>query len=157
MLSDLITHPEYTKERISTIKSLAAGGAPVPPSQVKAQAEATGGAGGQGYGLTEVIVATTIAGAEYRARPKSCGKPLPLFVEIAIKDPETGKILPVETRGEVCIRSAMVMKGYHNKPDKTAEVMDSEGFFHSGDIGRMDAQGFLYIMDRLKDIIIRGG
>jgi acyl-CoA synthetase (AMP-forming)/AMP-acid ligase II len=157
MLSDLITHPEYTKERISTIKSLAAGGAPVPPSQVKAQAEATGGAGGQGYGLTEVIVATTIAGAEYRARPKSCGKPLPLFVEIAIKDPETGKILPVETRGEVCIRSAMVMKGYHNKPDKTAEVMDSEGYFHSGDIGRLDSGGYLYIMDRLKDIIIRGG
>merc|ERR1712224_351015 len=91
------------------------------------------------------------------ARPKSCGKPVPLFVEIAIKDPETGKILPVETRGEVCIRSAMVMKGYHNQPEKTAEVMDSEGYFHSGDIGRLDADGYLYIMDRLKDIIIRGG
>lgn len=49
------------------------------------------------------------------------------------------------------------MKGYHNQPEKTAEVMDSEGYFHSGDIGRLDADGYLYIMDRLKDIIIRGG
>jgi len=51
----------------------------------------------------------------------------------------------------------MVMKGYHNQPEKTAEVMDDEGFFHSGDIGRLDSSGYLYIMDRLKDIIIRGG
>ena len=80
---------------MASIKSLAAGGAPVPPKQVAAQAEQVKDAGGQGYGLTEVIVATTIAGREYQERPTSCGKPLPLFVEIAIKDPETGRTLPV--------------------------------------------------------------
>jgi len=157
MLRDLLEHPAYTQQRVSTLKSLAAGGAPVPPSQVKQMESKVKNAGGQGYGLTEVIVATTIAGKDYQERPTSCGKPLPLFVEIKIKDPETGKTLPAETRGEVCIKSAMVMKGYHNKPEKTAEVMDKEGFFKTGDIGRLDPGGFLYIMDRLKDIIIRGG
>lgn len=158
MMADLLSHPTYSKARVRSIESLAAGGAPVPPSQVKAQAEAVGAeAGGQAYGLTEVIVATSIKGKEYTARPTSCGKPLPLFVEVVVKDPETGKTLPVEARGEICIRSAMVMKGYHNLPEKTAEVMDSEGFFHSGDIGRIDSGGYVYIMDRLKDMIIRGG
>merc|ERR1712087_549765 len=158
MMTDILSHPSFAKERIASIKSMAAAGAPVPPSQVKKTAEATGAAAAaQAYGLTEVIGATANTGKDYLARPTSCGKPLPLFVEVVIKDPETGKVLPAETRGEVCIRSAMVMKGYHNKPDKTAEVMDSEGFFHSGDIGRIDSAGFVYIMDRLKDIIIRGG
>jgi len=158
MMADILSHPNYSKNRVASIRSLAAGGAPVPPSQVKATADAVGNAAaGQAYGLTEVIVATSIVGKDYQDRPKSCGKPLPLMVEVAIKDPETGKTLGPEERGEICIRSAMVMKGYHNKPDKTAEVMDSEGFFHSGDIGRKDAKGFVYIMDRLKDIIIRGG
>merc|ERR1719162_1604534 len=139
MMTDILTHPAFTKARVASIQSMTAGGAPVPPSQVKAQADAVGSeAGGQGYGLTECIIATTIKGKEYLARPRSCGKPLPLIVEVVIKDPETGKVLPTETRGEVCIRSAMVMKGYHNMPDKTAEVMDDEGFFHSGDIGRLD-------------------
>jgi|Transcript_58016 acyl-CoA synthetase (AMP-forming)/AMP-acid ligase II len=158
MMTDILSHPSFSKERIASIKSMAAAGAPVPPSQVKKTAEATGtAAAGQAYGLTEVIAATANTGKDYLARPTSCGKPLPLFVEVVIKDPATGKVLPAETRGEVCIRSAMVMKGYHNQPDKTAEVMDSEGFFHSGDIGRIDSAGFVYIMDRLKDIIIRGG
>jgi len=158
MMIDILSHPTFSKERIASIKSMAAAGAPVPASQVKKTAEATGtAAAGQAYGLTEVIAATTNSGKDYLARPTSCGKPLPLFVEVVIKDPTTGKVLPPETRGEVCIRSAMVMKGYHNMPDKTAEVMDSEGFFHSGDIGRKDSAGFVYIMDRLKDIIIRGG
>jgi len=157
MMRDMMEHPSFTVDRVASLKSLAAGGAPVPPSQVKLMASKVKNAGGQVYGLTEVIVASTIAGKEYQDRPKSCGKAAPLFVELAIKDPETGKTLPVETRGEICIKSAMVMKGYHNQPEKTAEVMDSEGFFHSGDIGRLDAQGYLYIMDRLKDIIIRGG
>jgi len=157
MMRDMMEHPSFTPERVASLKSLAAGGAPVPPSQVKQMASKVKNAGGQVYGLTEVIVATTIAGKEYQDRPKSCGKAAPLFVEVVIKDPETGKTLPTEARGEICIKSAMVMKGYHNQPEKTAEVMDSEGYFHSGDIGRLDSSGYLYIMDRLKDIIIRGG
>ena len=65
---------------------------------------------------------------------------------MCIKDPETGKILGPEKRGEVCIRSAMLMKEYHNQPEKTAEVIDADGWFHSGDIGRVDSGGFFYIM-----------
>jgi acyl-CoA synthetase (AMP-forming)/AMP-acid ligase II len=157
MMADILAHPTYAKERVASIKSLTAGGAPVPPSQVKATEEAVGQAAtGQAYGLTEVIGACANTGEDYISHPKSCGKAVP-FVEVVIKDPATGNVVPTDTRGEICIRSPMVMKGYHNQPDKTAEVMDSEGFFHSGDIGRMDADGFVYLMDRLKDVIIRGG
>merc|ERR1711981_309358 len=89
MMKDMMDHPSFTVERVASLKSLAAGGAPVPPSQVKQMASKVKNAGGQVYGLTEVIVATTIAGKEYQSRPKSCGKAAPLFVELAIKDPET--------------------------------------------------------------------
>merc|ERR1712000_313929 len=58
--------------------------------------------------------------------------------------------------GEICIKSCLVMKEYHNMPDKTAEVIDSEGYFHTGDVGEIH-RGFVYIKDRIKDIIIRGG
>merc|ERR1711998_320087 len=109
----MMDHPAFSSERVSSLKSLAAGGAPVPPSQVKQMESKVKGAGGQVYGLTEVVLATTIAGKEYQEHPKSCGKAAPLFVELAIKDPETGKSLPAEARGEICIRSPMVMKGYH--------------------------------------------
>jgi len=158
MVRDMMDHPTFTAERVKTLKSMSTGGAPVPPTQVaKLQAKAKSVASGNAYGLTEVIGATAITGEDYAKRPKSCGKALPLFVELAIKDPDTGKKLGVEERGEVCIKGAMVMKGYHNLPDKTAAVIDNEGFFHSGDIGRLDKDGYLYIMDRLKDLIIRGG
>ena len=159
MVRDIMEHPTFSKARVRTMKSMAAAGAPVPPTQVAQLKEKAGNIdSAQAYGLTEVIGATTIAGADYEAHPKSCGKAIPLFVEIKIKDPATGAdITKVDARGEVCIRSAMLMKGYHNLPEKTDEVMDSEGFFHSGDIGRLDKDGFLYIMDRIKDLIIRGG
>jgi len=158
MIRDMMEHPTFSPKRVASLKNMSAAGAPVPPTQVaKLKEKAKKVESGQAYGLTEVIAATVIKGAEYTAHPKSCGKPLPLFVEIKIKDPKTNKVMPTEARGEICIRSAMLMKGYHNLPDKTAAVMDAEGFFHTGDIGRLDKDGYLYIMDRLKDLIIRGG
>merc|ERR1719230_679797 len=95
-------------------------------------------------------------GADYIKHPTSAGKPTPLIMQCAIKDPETGKILKDGERGEVCLRGPTIMRGYHNRDEDTKKVMDSEGFFHTGDVGKMEG-GFLYILDRLKDIIIRGG
>merc|ERR1712204_126575 len=69
----------------------------------------------------------------------------------------TGKRLGPDQRGEICIKAATNMTRYHNKPEATKEVMDSEGFFHSGDVGKMNSGGYVFILDRLKDIIIRGG
>merc|ERR1711972_54532 len=111
---------------------------------------------GQGWALTETFaLGTTNTGADFLQNPGSCGKPLPFFVDLCIKDP-SGKKLPEGARGEVCITGAMMMTGYQNKPDATAEVFDKEGYFHTGDVGEMHG-GFLYIKDRIKDIIIRGG
>mgnify|MGYP006098173751 FL=1 len=70
------------------------------------------------------------------------------MVEVAIIDPVTKKHVPVGERGEVCIKGAMIMKCYNNLPEKTAAEIDSNGFFHSGDIGKVDSDGFVYILDR---------
>merc|ERR1712048_269593 len=84
------------------------------------------------------------------------GKPIPFVVEAVVKDPETGKVLPNGSRGELCIRSVFNMKCYHNREEDTKKAIDSEGFFHTGDVAKIE-HGFVYILDRLKDIIIRGG
>lgn len=158
MMIDLMEHPDFTPERVATLRNAIAGGAPVPPSQAKQmRKKAKKITPGQGYGLTETMALGTInRGVDYLRHPKSCGRPIPLMVEVAIIDPETGRKVPDGKRGEVCIKGAMVMKGYHNKPEKTAKALDSKGYFHTGDIGKMEG-GFVYILDRMKDLIIRGG
>uniref|UniRef100_A0A7S1MK92 AMP-dependent synthetase/ligase domain-containing protein n=1 Tax=Alexandrium catenella TaxID=2925 RepID=A0A7S1MK92_ALECA len=157
MVGDMLAHPEYTPERIRTMKAMFAAGAPVPPQQVAAMRQkAKNVQNGQVYGCTETIIGTMNRGVDYLKHPKSAGRPIPLIVGIVIKDPETGKTLPDGSRGEICIRGVTVMKCYHNRPEDTAKVIDSEGYYHTGDVGRMEG-GFLYIMDRIKDMIIRGG
>lgn len=157
MVGDMLNHPNFSEEKVKTLKSMLAGGGPVPPKQVENMRKKAKGVGsGQVYGLTETFGAgTNNSGTEYLKNPGSCGKPTPLLVDLCIKDP-AGKKLPEGQRGEVCIKSVMLMKGYQNKPKETAEVFDKEGYFHTGDVGEMHG-GFLYIKDRLKDIIIRGG
>jgi len=158
MVRDMLEHPNFTPEKVATMKNMLAGGAPVPPSQVAKMRNKTKNIkSGQGYGLTETMAfATVIAWNDYVKNPTSCGKAIPLVVQVEIRDPETNKPVPDGQRGEVCIKSAMIMKGYYNKPEATAKAIDSDGFFHSGDIGKIE-NGFVFILDRMKDIIIRGG
>lgn len=157
MVGDMLNHPNFTQEKVKTMKAMLAGGGPVPPGQVenmRKKAKSIGSS--QAYGLTETFgVGTNNTGTDYLKNPGSCGKPTPLLVDLCIKDP-AGKKLAAGQRGEICIKTAMLMKGYNNKPKETAEVFDNEGYFHTGDVGEMHG-GFLYIKDRLKDIIIRGG
>lgn len=157
MVGDMLNHPDFTEEKVKTMKQMLAGGGPVPAGQVeKMRKKAKKIGSGQGYGLTETFGAgTTNTGTDYLKNPGSCGKPLPLLIDLVIKDPH-GKKLAEGARGEICMKSCMIMKEYHNQPDKTAEVMDSEGYFHTGDVGEIHG-GFVFIKDRLKDIIIRGG
>jgi long-chain acyl-CoA synthetase len=77
-------------------------------------------------------------------------------VELRITDPG-GRVLGVGETGEVCVRGPILMKGYWNKPEATAEAIDTDGFLHTGDIGHVDDEGYLTITDRKKDMIIRGG
>lgn len=111
----------------------------------------------QGYGLTETMGGVILnSGVDYLKNPTSCGKPIPMIVDAQVKDPATGKVLPDGSRGELCIKSVFNMKCYNNREEDTKKAIDSEGYFHTGDIAKIEG-GFVYILDRLKDIIIRGG
>ncbi|PWN47289.1 acetyl-CoA synthetase-like protein [Violaceomyces palustris] len=112
---------------------------------------------GQGYGLTEVNgAATGLAGDDYLERPTSAGIPGPV-TEVMVVDVETGVEVPRGTPGELWIKGPQVACGYWNRPKATAEVFHPDGWFRSGDIAKMDEEGYIYILDRSKHIIVRGG
>jgi fatty-acyl-CoA synthase len=111
------------------------------------------------YGLTEagpVMTMTRYFEESIERKCQTIGQALP-GIEVAIIDPETGEIAPLNTDGEICCRGYNNMKGYYNMPEQTAKCIDENGWLHSGDIGRMDEEGYYYITGRLKDLIIRGG
>jgi fatty-acyl-CoA synthase len=110
------------------------------------------------YGLTEgsPVITQTLPGDDMRRRTESVGKAMPL-IEVKIADPESGVELGRGVQGEVCCRGYNVMKGYYNMPEATAKAIDAEGWLHTGDLGVLDADGYLAITGRHKDMIIRGG
>ncbi len=142
----------------SSVKMISYGGAPASPALLARVAEAFPSIKEriiQGYGLTETsAIATINAGADYLQRPDSVGIPAPI-VELRIAGPG-GEPLPAGEVGEVWIRGANVIPGYWNRPRVNAETF-TEGFLHTGDVGYLDEDGFLYITDRAKDMVIRGG
>ena len=147
--------PEFEETDVSSIESLICGGAPVPLPliEIYAQRDITFA---QGYGLTETAPFAALLTADRIAeKVGSAGLP-PLFSELRIVD-ENNRELETGERGEICIRGPNVMKGYWNRPEATAEAIDSENWFHSGDVGYLDDEGFLYICDRVKDMVISGG
>lgn len=158
MVRDMIEHPDFTVEKVASMKQFAAGGAPVPPAQVEKMRKITKStSSAQGYGLTETAGGVIVnRGVDYLRHPTSCGKALPFLVEVGILDPATNQPVKEGERGELCIRSAVNMVRYHNRPEDTKKAIDENGYFHSGDVAKMEG-GFVYILDRLKDIIIRGG
>jgi acyl-CoA synthetase (AMP-forming)/AMP-acid ligase II len=114
------------------------------------------------YGMTETSgILTALPREAHRDednlhRLASVGKPMP-GVELTVRDPETGDEVPAETQGEIWVRTAQLLIGYANKPEETAKVLRSDGWFRTGDAGKLDAEGYLYITDRVKDMIISGG
>ncbi len=110
------------------------------------------------YGLTEAspVITQTRADDDIRRRVESVGRAMP-GIEVRIVDPDSGEVLEPGRQGEVCCRGYNVMKGYYNMPEATAEAIDADGWLHSGDLGVMDAEGYLAITGRHKDMIIRGG
>ena len=142
---------------LSSLAEIFAGGAARPPAQVEKLATTfRRSSSGIGYGLTETNALGTVNSGEiYRARPGSAGRVVPAVTDIVILD-ENGNAVAAGERGEVCIHSPANCLGYWNKPEATADAFRA-GWFHTGDVGYLDDDGFLFIVDRMKEIIIRGG
>lgn len=113
---------------------------------------------GIGFGQTEASCAITLTPPDdpFELKAATVGLPLP-HVAVKIIDPASGSIVPCGERGELCLRGYLVMQGYYEMPEKTAEAIDSEGWLHTGDLATITAQGYVNIVGRLKEMIIRGG
>jgi acyl-CoA synthetase (AMP-forming)/AMP-acid ligase II len=158
MSLELMNHPDHAKYDTSTLTDLAAGGAPRPVAHVERLQEAfPNSQPALGYGLTETnAVGCGNFWSNYAAKPASTGRAQKPFVELAILGP--GDVhLPAGERGEIAIRSAANISGYWRNPEATAAAFTSDRFVKTGDIGYVDEDGYLFIVDRKKDIIIRGG
>ncbi len=153
---ELLTHPDWGTRDTSTLVGISGGGAPVQPDLVeKIDRSLPSGAPGTGYGLTETHgIVTANSGALYVAKPASCGRVVPCLdaklIDAAGEEVTDGGV------GELCVRGAVVIKGYLNRPEATAEAI-TDGWFHTGDIARIDDDGFVFIVDRAKDMVLRGG
>ncbi len=143
-------------EDFSNLKYCISGGAPLPGDVRRLFEEKTGcKAMREGYGLTEASPGVTFNPATGFMKPGSIGLPLPHTI-IDIINPDTGALMPSGEHGEVCVRGPQVMKGYYNKPEETTGVLQ-EGRLRTGDIGFIDDDGYLHLVDRLKDMIIVRG
>jgi long-chain acyl-CoA synthetase len=156
MARELINHPDFDRYDTSTLRSVSGGGAQVQPDLVERIDNAIGTARpGTGYGMTETCGGvTSIIGDFFVDKPESCGPAMPTF-EVQVVDTE-GNSLPQGKSGELWIRGASVIKGYINRAEATAETI-TDGWLHTGDIATIDEHGFIYIVDRVKDMVLRGG
>lgn len=144
------------KYDLSSIRFCLSGGAPLPLDVKETFEELTGCKLSEGYGLSETSPVATVNPLDETARTGSIGLPLPdTYIEIVDLD-DTDKLLPIGESGEICIRGPQVMLGYHDNKAATKESMKG-GRFHTGDIGYIDEDGYTFIVDRLKDMIIAGG
>jgi acyl-CoA synthetase (AMP-forming)/AMP-acid ligase II len=157
MSFEMLTHPNRANYDLSTVTDIAAGGAPRPVEHVKRIDAEMEGAPLIGYGLTETNgVGTGNWRGNYLAKPNSAGRASAPLVDLAILD-DDGRPVPQGERGEVCIRSVACFQEYWGRPDATAAAFTADGYFRTGDLGYLDDAGYLFIVDRKKDIIIRGG
>lgn len=152
-IAALIDHPEWATARLDSVRMVCSVGAPLPLPHKLRLAERLPGAVFELYGLTEGFV-TVLDARDLATRPGSVGLPV-AFSELRIVGPD-GIDLPTGEVGEIVGNGPLLMDGYFGNPDKTAEVL-RDGWLHSGDLGRVDAEGYLYLVDRAKDLIISGG
>ncbi len=158
MSYELATHPDRDKFDLSACKTFAGGGAPRPPEHVAKIKEAfSEGYPVLGYGLTETNgVGCGNLNENYMAKPGSTGTASKPLVDLAILD-DDGKPVPQGQVGEVCMRSVCNFLGYWKNEEATDAAYTQDGYFRSGDLGYVDQDDYLFIVDRKKDIIIRGG
>ncbi|HZU71843.1 MAG TPA: AMP-binding protein [Acidimicrobiales bacterium] len=156
MVMQVLDSPDFAKRDTSSVRGIGYGGAPAPPELVRRIKEHFPvGQPSNGYGLTETSSVTTLnSGPDYVRKPDSVGPPVPV-VEVKVVD-DAGNPLPTGAVGELWIKGPNVVRGYWNKPKETADTF-TDGWLHTGDVARIDDEGFVYIVDRAKDMVIRGG
>jgi acyl-CoA synthetase (AMP-forming)/AMP-acid ligase II len=150
----LARHPAVDRYDLSSLRFIGCGAAPLG-KEIEEACEARLGCGfHQGYGMTEATagIAVSSMGEPERNVHGQAGLLLP-GTEARVVDPETGADLGAGATGEILIRGPQLMSGYLNRPDATAETIDADGWLHTGDIGRMDEEGRVYITDRMKELI----
>jgi long-chain acyl-CoA synthetase len=161
MLQKLFNHPTAAQHDLTSVRRIVTGGAPVPAAVLARVHESTGNQVVviTGYGLTEATALNATHEVQLDAngqlhRPKSVGRALP-GIRITVRD-EGGDEVPYGTVGEICIKGSCVMKGYYKLPEMTSEAI-RDGWLRTGDLGQMDPDGYFSVVDRKKDLIIRGG
>jgi long-chain acyl-CoA synthetase len=156
MSRELITHPDFAKHDLSSLVSLGGGGAQLPPDLVTSIDKAVATARPTtGYGMTETCgIITAISADFFVDKPSSAGPAMPCYESKCVDD--EGKTVAPGEVGELWVRGAQVIKGYLNRPDATAESI-TDGWLHTGDVARVDEDGFIFIVDRKKDMVLRGG
>ena len=156
MSREMLQHPDWERTDTSSLRSMGGGGSAISADLVRRIDDGLSqGRPGVGYGLTETAgIATAISNEFYVANPSSVG-PLVPCMEAKVVD-EDGSTLDAGRRGELLLRGPNVMKGYLNRPDATAAAI-VDGWFRTGDIAEIDADGWIHIKDRIKDVVIRGG
>ena len=153
---DLVNSPAFEKYDTSSLRAVGGGGAPSPTSLVgKVNDKVKNGNPQLGYGMTETnAFGPAITGSDYLSHPTSTGRASwPMVVEV--RD-ENLKPVPTGQSGEIWFFGPMLIRGYWNRPDATAETI-VDGWLRSGDLGRLDADGYVYVEDRVKDMILRAG
>ena len=155
LFNALQKHPKFARLDFSKVKITLGGGAAIQKSVADRWQQTTGRPLLEAYGLTETSPAVCINPVSLKAHNGSIGLPLP-STEVAIRD-ELNRDLPCGERGELCVRGPQVTPGYYGQPEETAHVMTPDGFLRTGDIATIDERGFVYIVDRRKDMIIVSG
>ncbi|RBY74537.1 acyl-CoA synthetase [Geodermatophilus sp. TF02-6] len=155
----LLQVPGIAEADLSSVRGISSGAAPLPvPLIERLQALLPQAVIGEGYGLTEVTMMAT-GNPSFRSGTRRAGTVgVPVFdTEVSIQPLGGGAPLPPGERGEVCIRGPQVMRGYAHRPEATAAAIDADGWFHTGDVGVLDAEGYLAIVDRTKDMLLYKG
>jgi acyl-CoA synthetase (AMP-forming)/AMP-acid ligase II len=162
LLAGLVTVPGAAERDFSALRVLCYGASPMPLPLLRASMDVFPNVFMQVYGMTEACGVVSVLGPADHADPDhtdrliSAGKPI-AGVRMEIRSPDKGEPVPDGEAGEVWVHTEQLMSGYWNRPDATGEVLTQDGWYRSGDGGHFDSDGYLYVTDRIKDMIISGG
>jgi long-chain acyl-CoA synthetase len=157
MFTALINHPETSKYDLKSLKYCGSGGAPLPLEVAQQFAAITGCNLSEGWGMTETSPTGTFTPVNGMRKAGSCGMPMPGIDIKFLNVEDPSKYVALGERGEICIKGPNVMKGYWNNPKATADVTTFDGYLRTGDVGYMDNDGFVFIVDRTKDMLLCSG